>query len=293
MKVVVLINNYNYSEYVGEAIHSLQLQTKKPDAIIVVDDGSTDDSVKIISEYCKKEASIEFINKENEGQLSCFNVVAPTLSDGDIAFFLDSDDIYPTDYIESVLAHVDSIHDFYFASTVRFTKTETPIASAKVSSDEPCSIPLTSSLTRRYGAWVGSPTSALAIKGRALKEILPYHDERNFKTRADDVLIFSSSILGHRKKFLPSLAIAYRVHGSNNFFGRNNTNELFRYFALEKLFNEMCDRAGLQRLPPATATYIEATSIPHKYAKKFFLPPVWRIFVHRVFEKFFKLIGLR
>lgn len=131
------------------------------------------------------------------------------------------------------------------------------------------------------------------MKGAALKEILPYHDECNFRTRADDVLIFSSSILGHKKKYLPFLAVAYRVHDQNNFFGKEIKTDSARYFALEKLFNEMCRRAGLGLFPPVSMAYTETLSIPANFRKKFFIPSAWRLLLHRAIEKTVKMFGLR
>ena len=69
MKVSVLINNYNYAEYVCEAIQSALSQSRPPDEIIVVDDGSTDESVALIEAEFKEQPSIHIITKSNQGQL--------------------------------------------------------------------------------------------------------------------------------------------------------------------------------------------------------------------------------
>ncbi|MDD7227217.1 MAG: glycosyltransferase, partial [Firmicutes bacterium] len=54
VKLSVIIPMYNVQNYVKECLDSLVNQTFKDMEIIVVDDGSTDDSVKIVSEYEKK-----------------------------------------------------------------------------------------------------------------------------------------------------------------------------------------------------------------------------------------------
>jgi glycosyltransferase involved in cell wall biosynthesis len=52
-KIAVLICNYNYGRYIGQAIQSCLTQTRKPDYVVIVDDCSTDDSSSKILEYFK------------------------------------------------------------------------------------------------------------------------------------------------------------------------------------------------------------------------------------------------
>jgi glycosyltransferase involved in cell wall biosynthesis len=87
--VSIIINNYNYGCFVGEAIESALNQTYSHLEVIVVDDGSTDNSREIIANYKDK---IIPILKENEGQSSAFNSGFATAK-GDIICFLDADDI--------------------------------------------------------------------------------------------------------------------------------------------------------------------------------------------------------
>ena len=84
----ILINNYNYAPFLREAIESALSQTYHPIEIIVVDDGSTDNSRAIISSYGTK---LTAIFKENGGQASAFNA-GVAAGNGDLYFFLDSDD---------------------------------------------------------------------------------------------------------------------------------------------------------------------------------------------------------
>ncbi len=65
-KVSIIINNYNYGRFLKEAIDSALNQTYSNTEVIVVDDGSTDNSHEIIAEYGKQ---IIPILKENRGLL--------------------------------------------------------------------------------------------------------------------------------------------------------------------------------------------------------------------------------
>ncbi|MGB9499230.1 MAG: glycosyltransferase family 2 protein [Dissulfuribacterales bacterium] len=73
MKISVLINNYNYEKYVCDAVKSVLQQSLLPDEIIVVDDGSSDDSVFRLKQKFGAESRVKVISKENNGQLSSFN----------------------------------------------------------------------------------------------------------------------------------------------------------------------------------------------------------------------------
>jgi len=71
--VSVIINNYNYGEFLPDAIESAIAQTHAPVEIIAVDDGSTDASREILSSY---ERRVTARLKANGGQASAFNACA-------------------------------------------------------------------------------------------------------------------------------------------------------------------------------------------------------------------------
>ncbi len=292
MDKVIIINNYNYAHFLKEALGSIENQKIVPDKVIVVDDGSTDESVEFLKKYKNKSFELIVIEKQNGGQLSCFNSAISLIESNDVVFFLDSDDLYPCDYIDLVLREVDECHDFYFVNTVTFRNKEGLIESAKIAHDPPISIPISSALTRLYRCWIGSPTSGIAIKGHALKEILPYKDERSFVTRADDVLVYSSSILGHSKKYLPSLAISYRIHANNKFYGKKINPDPIRDFAIERLFNCMTKRAGVFRSASPSTAYWELKVMPKMYRKKFFIPSITQINLQRFFNRLIPTLGI-
>lgn len=87
--ISVIIPNYNYESYVGQAIDSA-LNLDWPDVeVIVIDDGSTDNSRHIIASYGSR---ITTILQSNSGQLVACNK-GLAMSRGDVVIFLDSDDI--------------------------------------------------------------------------------------------------------------------------------------------------------------------------------------------------------
>jgi len=88
-KISIIINNFNYSEYIATCIESALNQTYENVEIIVADDGSTDNSRAIIESYG---SSVIPIFKANGGQASALNA-GYKRSEGDLVIFLDADDI--------------------------------------------------------------------------------------------------------------------------------------------------------------------------------------------------------
>lgn len=97
--VSVLINNYNYGRFLHEAVDSILNQTYSNIEVIVVDDGSTDNSQAVIAGY--GDCLIPVL-KKNGGQASTFNT-GFSISQGKIICFLDSDDVFLPNKVESVV----------------------------------------------------------------------------------------------------------------------------------------------------------------------------------------------
>jgi glycosyltransferase involved in cell wall biosynthesis len=96
--VSILITNYNYARYLGKAIDSALNQTFRNIEVVVVDDGSGDNSLEVIKSYGDRIVSVV---KQNGGQGSAFNA-GFAKSRGEIICFLDSDDEFALDKVEHV-----------------------------------------------------------------------------------------------------------------------------------------------------------------------------------------------
>jgi hypothetical protein len=91
--VSILLANYNYANYIGQSIESVLKQTYQRWELIICDDGSTDNSLRVIESYVQRDHRIRLVRKPNGGHTSALNM-AFSLSGGDIVSFLDSDDLY-------------------------------------------------------------------------------------------------------------------------------------------------------------------------------------------------------
>ena len=98
--VSIVINNHNYARFLGEAIDSALAQTWKPLEVVVVDDGSTDDSPQLIARYGSR---VHAIVQPNGGQGAAYNA-GFAASRGEWVLFLDSDDVLDANAIERMMA---------------------------------------------------------------------------------------------------------------------------------------------------------------------------------------------
>lgn len=99
LRASVLITNFNYGRFLGYAVDSALAQTWPNVQVVVVDDGSTDESRALLDTYGD---AIQTIYKENGGQASCVNAAAPLLT-GDAVILLDSDDMLDPTAIEKTI----------------------------------------------------------------------------------------------------------------------------------------------------------------------------------------------
>jgi glycosyltransferase involved in cell wall biosynthesis len=98
--ISTIIPTYNRANFIGEALESALQQTRPADEIIVVDDGSTDDTEKIVAQYAGK---VRYIRQENAGPSAARNRGFQAAA-GDCIALLDSDDLWVNDKLERQLA---------------------------------------------------------------------------------------------------------------------------------------------------------------------------------------------
>ena len=104
-KISIVIPIYNTSEYLRECLDSVVNQTLKDIEIILVDDGSTDDSVDICREYMASDSRIQLIQQENAGAAAARKTGAMVATSTYIGF-VDSDDTIEVDMYETLLEYM-------------------------------------------------------------------------------------------------------------------------------------------------------------------------------------------
>lgn len=97
--VTAIVPTFNRAHYIAEGLESLLSQSRKLDQIIVVDDGSTDDTESVVRRYAP---AIQYVKKENGGKSTALNLALP-LATGDYIWICDDDDIALPDALRHML----------------------------------------------------------------------------------------------------------------------------------------------------------------------------------------------
>ena len=109
--VSVLLPTYNRSELIAESIDSLLAQTRPVDELIVIVDGSCDDTIEVLQSYGDK---ISFVRKPNGGKSSALNL-GLQVSSGDLIWIFDDDDIALPNALETLTGLLAASPDADFA----------------------------------------------------------------------------------------------------------------------------------------------------------------------------------
>lgn len=223
--VTVLISNYNYEHFLTETIDSALNQTYPNTEVIVVDDGSTDNSREVIASY--KDRIIP-IYKENGGQGSAFNA-GFSVSQSKIVCFLDSDDIWLPQKVEKVVEAFNTYPD----AAVVYHKIQNIDSEGKQFGQpwpgyKPIKGSIFNQVAKTGGWWPFPPSSALSYQRDFLYKVMNV-PEKDYRICADtylaDLAPFCGEVVG-----IDQVLSYYRLHNSNSWgnlnSGQDNAREL-------------------------------------------------------------------
>lgn len=102
--VSVITPTYNCAQFIGETIESVLSQTYKNWEMIIVDDCSTDETERIVREYCDTDQRVKYFRLEENSGAAVARTRAMTIARGEFMAFLDSDDLWHSEKLEKQLA---------------------------------------------------------------------------------------------------------------------------------------------------------------------------------------------
>jgi len=207
----IVICNYNYENFIVEALQSALSQTVSPLEVIVVDDGSTDNSllnIKIFTDH----PLVKIISKANEGQISAYNL-GFKVARGEYIIFLDSDDLLAPTLIERLVPvfmqqNIVKVHwklRLINSDSLQFNRV---IPSVLSHGD------LKTMLLKSGVLYNSAPGSGNAYSRNALKYIFPLPSDKFDKHGADFFAIYGISLFGNIASINDVLG-SYRLHTKN------------------------------------------------------------------------------
>ncbi|MGF1600591.1 MAG: glycosyltransferase family 2 protein [Thermosynechococcaceae cyanobacterium] len=238
--VSVIISNYNYARFLRQAIASVLNQSYPHIEIIMVDDGSTDNSQEIIESYGNL---IIPILQPNTGQESTVNAGFER-STGDIICFLDADDYFHPEklakIVQGFLEHPEWVQIGHCHTSV---DAEDHVIGRSTSNILSCGN--VKNLLLKWGRYASAISSGLACRRSLLEQVMPLKSGWGIDTYLNVVAPFYGEVGGLNESLM-----CYRMHGNNM-----------------RAYNDNLDYLIQQR--EATAHFINATAAESGVSEQF------------------------
>lgn len=234
-RLSVVVNNYNYGGFLAQAIDSVLAERHPGAEVVVVDDGSTDDSPAVLDRYAGR---ITAVRQVNQGQAAAINA-GVRAARGEILLFLDADDWVLPGRLAAVEAAFAANPD---AALVYHRLQPTQSDGTPVMKAIPRSLGtgnLVPRMARSAGWWDFPLTSALAVRREAWDAAGPIPPE--FRISADAWLVGILPFLGNVVA-IPEALGAYRIHRNAWFRATDDAPTLAKRMAHWKATVEVTNR---------------------------------------------------
>lgn len=213
--VSILINNYNYGRFLPEAIDSALSQTYLNVEVVVVDDGSTDESRDLLAAYGSRVISVL---KENGGQSSAFNA-GFAQSRGDLICFLDSDDMFTAEKVATIVKVFEAHPEVGWCfDRVRKFDHATGEHSALVRNWDVGQVDVRRDMSAGTPPNIPTITSGISIRREVLARILPMPEF--IRITSDGYIKLSALALTEGWRIADEVTLQ-RIHGSNLYTNRS------------------------------------------------------------------------
>ena len=270
MKVSIVVPVYNAEEFLHESITSIINQTYKDIEIVCVDDGSIDQSFKILELYRKRDKRIVVLSQDNQGSAVARNTGFDSTS-GEYVLFLDADDVFDKNLVYHVVLNAEETHADIIVfnydvlnnktkskSSPVYKKPDTIISAVFSASDIPDSI------FNSFGnnAWT-----------KAFKR--SFLDRTNLKfdfelRRAQDALFTNQAlVLADSISYINEVLVSYREHDNNSwltinkypFNGLEFLEKMHSYLHETKIYDLY--KSSFDRMFSRSAVYNLQMLLPH------------------------------
>ena len=298
--LAIVVNNYNYAAYLPEALDSARKQMRDGDELIVVDDGSTDESLTILRQY-QAEHGIKLIEQENQGQMRTVRV-GINAAVADVVVLLDSDDYFLDGYLDRLRRIYQQQPEISYIFCDALVTSSPNINSADMRDVldrmelTPGKVGSTRWATLLFYEFIGVPTSGnslhrslandiatLPLSIDATEALSPFLarllgiskiEQQKSGFTADGVIVRCASLLGAVKYYDDRPGFGYRIHGSNKYAATTRMGRWYLRHRRKALFKKMVHQHfGLSTTPTATELRAEilGRSFGRRRLRRFFI----------------------
>ncbi|MEK6697993.1 MAG: glycosyltransferase [Nitrospirota bacterium] len=265
-KVSVIINNFNYSRFLRVAIESALDQSYKNKEVIVVDDGSMDDSKGIIKSFGN---SLIPVFKDNGGQASAINA-GFRVAKGEYIFLLDADDYWVPKKIDLCMEQflADEGCGFVQHNMIEVDEDSKEIGLLKKQRLPSGRLDFNRAFSMNYAL---APTSGSGFKREVFERILDVPEDI-FRVRADYYLQ-TMAILNSKLASIDAPLGYYRIHGKNLYSGRLTGDKIKKDMELISSYNiYLKERFGIKARMHENYYFVRGSLYLGRKSKKLFKP---------------------
>ncbi|MCW8896435.1 MAG: glycosyltransferase [Flavobacteriales bacterium] len=231
--VSIIIPCYNAEKYIAETIQSVINQTYKNWELIVVNDGSTDNSLDIIKEFVANDNRIACIDKPNSGVSDSRNKGLEK-SKGDFIAFLDADDIWKLEYLEKQITNLQANQYTISYTACQLINQNGEKLNHQIRGENN---PQLDDFLIQKANYNTNP-SGIVYKKKCFENVIGF--DINLSNNADQDILIQMLAEGNTIGYIDELLWEYRIHGNN--MSKNigvlekDTLYLFNKCANQKLF---------------------------------------------------------
>ncbi len=225
--ISIIVPIYNSEKYLKRSISSILCQTYKNIEVLLINDGSTDNSIKICQEFSRIDNRIKIIDKKNSGVSNTRNK-GIELSTGELIMFVDSDDFIEKDYIEKMYYKLENLNLDTIVSGMQFCDNKEKIIRKELYTTNTKEL----KFDNLYKDIINTLYFCSACKTLFKKSVIIENDIKfNEKFNYGEDLLFSFTLLKNSKKigYLSNCGYYYRQN-SDSSTHENNLESIEKYF---------------------------------------------------------------
>lgn len=212
--VSVIVPTFNAGKFIRETIESVLNQTYTNFEILVVDDGSNDNTISILNKLKSKDKRIEYYVIEHSGRPAVPRNFGIEKSNGEFVAFLDADDIWVKDKLEKQISEFEKHPNYIFLYSMSVTFGDVNLFSPNYEV-----LPLLHKAVKTKNDLldIGNTItcSSVLVKKEALQKVSGFDEDIKLKAIEDYDLWIRLSELGNFG-FIPRIHVFYRIHGSQS-----------------------------------------------------------------------------
>lgn len=245
--VSIIVPSYNVEKYVGACVDSVLKQEYQNWECILINDGSSDDTLEIIKSFETKDRRFQVFTQENAG-LSATRNRGIEISNGDFLFFLDSDDLLSSDAISTLVSSVDN-NDIVTGITVT-----SKITGDIISKISPLYPPKEGDITfanNHFEVLTKAMESALTPVAQNRLYSKEFIDKNNLRFKngilhEDELWFFETMLLAKNVKFVNHETYFYRTDNENSITSKLSDRNLESYISvLEEVYEKYIKKQNL------------------------------------------------